>query len=206
MSNSQAMPAGGPTRTDAFAKRLKARYAAERRFRAMGVGAIIFSMAALVFLLASMLSNGIGGFQRAELTVPINFPESGITGDEVSLSAPSAIQVLELQGMSDVVTFYAEEAVGEAGASQLSRDAWRDVAAALQADPSLITRSETFYLPASSDLSSGLDGEGSAEMQTLAQQLASEGKLAENWDWGFLKRSDATSPQLCSKEPLDRYA
>ncbi len=195
MSDTQTSPAGGPTRTASFAKRLDQRYRAERRFRALGMVAIVFSLLALVFLLGSMLSNGIGGFQRAELAVAIDFPESGVTGDEVSLSAPSAIQVLEMQGMSEVVAFYAEEALGEEGAAQLSRDAWRDVAAALQSDPSLITRSETFHLPASSDLSAGLDGDGSPEMRALAQQLVSEGKLAENWDFGFLGRSDATSPQ-----------
>ena len=195
MSDTAQTEFTGPTRTDAFAARLKKRYAAERNFRALGLGAIIFSIGVLIFLLGSMLSNGIGGFQRAELAVPIDFPESGVTGDEVSLTAPSAIQVLELQGLSEVVHFYAEEAVGSEGADQLSRDAWRDVAAALQADPSLIERSETFYLPASSDLAAGLDGEGSPEMQALAKQLEADGKLSENWDLGFLSRSDATSPQ-----------
>ncbi len=195
MNNPAEEMVGGPTRTEAFAKRLEKRYRAERRFRALGMGAIIFSVAVLVFLLGNMLANGIGGFQRAELAVEINLPESGVTGDEVSLTAPSAIQVLEMQGLSEIVHFYAEESLGEAGAEQVSRDAWRDVAAALQADPSLINRTETFQLAASSDLAAGLAGEGSPEMQTLAQQLASEGKLAENWDWGFLVRSDATSPQ-----------
>lgn len=195
MSNEAITGTGGPTRTDAFAKRLAQRYRAERRFRALGMSAIVFSMLVLVFLLGSMLSNGIAGFQRAEVAVAIDFPESGLTGDEVSLTAPSAVQVLEMQGLPEIVQFYGEEALGEEGAAQISRDAWRDVATALQEDPSLITRTETFQLAASSDLASGLAGEGSPEMQTLAQQLASAGKLAKNWDWGFLARSDATSPQ-----------
>lgn len=199
-SISEATPAPAataitPTRTPEFEKRLAKRYRSERNFKLMGQGAVLFSVAVLIFLLGNMLVNGISGFQRAELAVPIDFPESGVTGDEVSLTAPSAIQTLEMQGLPDVVEFYAEEALGPEGAAQLGRDAWRDVAAALQADPSLITRSETFNLPASSDLSSGLDDEGSPQMQALAQKLASEGKLAQNWDWGFLSRSDATSPQ-----------
>ena len=185
----------GPTRTPEFEKRLAKRYRKERNFKLMGQGAIVFSVAVLIFLLGNMLINGIGGFQRAELAVQVDFPESGITGDEMSLSAPSAIQVLEMQGMSDVVTFYAEQSLGKEGAAQLSRNAWRDVAAALQEDPSLIGRTETFQLAASSDLASGLAGEGSDEMQALARTLAEDGKLAENWDIGFMSRSDATSPQ-----------
>lgn len=205
MTNAQASAAAaangekpmhaGHTRTPEFERRLAKRYRRERNFRRLGLGAIIFSVTVLIFLLGNMLMNGIGGFQRAELSVPIDFPESGLTGDEVSLTAPSAIQVLELQGLDEIVHRYAEESLGSAGAEQLSRDAWRDVARALKEDPSLITRTETFDLAASSDLSMGLDGEGSPEMQALASQLASEGKLAQNWDLGFMARSDATSPQ-----------
>jgi len=186
-----------PTRTPEFEKRLAKRYRSERNFKLMGQGAILFSVAVLVFLLGNMLINGIGGFQRAELTVPISFAESGIVGDEVSLSAPSAVQILEMQGMDEVVHRYAEEALGAEGAEQLSDQAWRDVAAALTDNPALIDQAEpvVFNLAASSDLASGLAGEGSEDMQALASKLTSEGKLAENWDLGFLSRSDATSPQ-----------
>jgi phosphate transport system permease protein len=185
----------GPTRTPAFEARLAKRYRAERNFRLLGLSAVVFSVAVLVFLLGNMLVNGIGGFQRAELSVTINFPESGVTGDDVSLTAPSAIQTLEMQGLPEVLTFYAEQNIGEDGAAQLSPDAWRDVAAALTEDPTMIGRIETFTLPASSTLAAGLEGEGSADMQALAAKLARDGKLSKNWDWGFLARSDATSPQ-----------
>ncbi|MCL9982873.1 MAG: phosphate ABC transporter permease PstA [Erythrobacter sp.] len=185
----------GPTRTPAFEKRLAQRYRAERNFRLLGLSAVVFSVAVLVFLLGNMLVNGIAGFQRAELTVTIDFPESGVTGDAVSLTAPSASQTLEMQGLPDVVTFYAEQQLGSAAAAQLSPDAWRDVATALADDPSLITRKQTFALPASSALASGLEGEGAPEMQALAAQLARDDKLEKTWDWGFLARSDATSPQ-----------
>ncbi|MDC8753173.1 phosphate ABC transporter permease PstA [Erythrobacter sp. sf7] len=199
-SIAEALAAGrhdalGPTRTPAFEKRLAKRYRAERNFRLMGLSAVAFSVAVLVFLLGNMLVNGIGGFQRAELTVTIDFPESGVTGDAVSLTAPSATQTLEMQGLSEVVAFYAEEQLGADAAAELSPDAWRDVAAALANDPSLINRSETFDLPASSGLAAGLEGEGSPEEQALAARLSADGKLAKKWDWGFLARSDATSPQ-----------
>lgn len=195
MSNAVNTSNLGPTRTDAFAKRLKQRYTAERRFRALGMGAIVFSVSVLVFLLGNMLINGIGGFQRAEVEVTIDFPASGLSGDAASLSAPSAIQMLEMQGLDQIVAFYAEQQLGADGAAEVSRDAWRDVAAELQADPTLIGRTEAFNLAASSNLAAGLAGEGSPEMQALAQRLVSEGRLAKNWDSGFLTRSDATSPQ-----------
>ena len=190
-----ADPASRPTRTAQFERRLAKRYRAERNFKRLGQGAIVFSVAVLIFLLGTMLMNGIGGFQRAELAVPIDFAESGLVGDETSLTAPSAMEVLEIQGLPDIVSRYAEQALGEEGAVQLSNDAWRDVAAALAEDPSMIEREHTFQLAASSDLASGLEGEGSSQMQTLAGQLENEGLLSHNWDLGFLTRSDATSPQ-----------
>jgi phosphate transport system permease protein len=185
----------GPTRTAAFEKRLAQRYRAERNFRLLGLSAVAFALGVLALLLGNMLINGISGFQRAELAVTIDFPASGVTGDEVSLTAPTAGQTLEMQGLPDVVKFYAEEQLGAEAAAQISVEAWRDVAAALAADPSLIGRKATFNLPVSSDLAYVLQGEGAPEMQALAKRLASEGKLNRNWDWGFLTRSDATSPQ-----------
>jgi len=185
----------GPTRTAAFEKRLASRYRAERNFKLVGLGAVIFSVAVLVFLLGNMAVNGVAGFQRAELAVTIDFPASGITGDATSLTAPSAGQTLEMQGLPDVVTLSAEQQLGKDAAAQLSPAAWRDVAAALAEDPGLVDRTATLHLPVNSALAAGLEGEGSAETQALAKKLAAQGKLARNWDWGFLARSDATAPQ-----------
>jgi phosphate transport system permease protein len=190
-----AAQAVGPTRTAGFEQRLAKRYRQERNFKLLGLGAVAFSVAVLVFLLGNMLVNGIAGFQRAELEITIDFPASGITGDAVSLTAPSASQTLEMQGLPDVVRFFAEEQLGADAAAQLSSDAWRDITMALADDPDLITRSATFNLPASSALAAALEGEGDPELRALAARLAAEGKLARNWDWGFLARSDATAPQ-----------
>ena len=195
MNNPTANEAIGHTRTAAFEARLKKRYRAERNFKAMGLAAVTFSVAVLLLLLGNMLINGIGGFQRAELAVPINFAEQEMQVDEVSLAAPTAMQTFETQGLDETVALFAEEALGEEAAQQISLDSWREVAQALIDDPSLLEKETTFYLPATSDLASGLAGEGSQEMQDLAQRLAGEGKLSDNWDPGFLLRADATSPQ-----------
>ena len=195
MSDPAALEGAQPTRTPAFEKRLKQRYAKERRFKLFGLFAILVSIAILFVLLANMTISGIGGFQRAELQVPIDFAESGLAGDAATLSQPTAIQTLEMQGLPQIVSYSAEQAMGEAGAQQLSPNAWREVARALRDDPSLIQREETFWLPATGDLAMGMDGEGAPEMQALAADLEADGHLAKRLDWGFLMRSDATDPQ-----------
>ena len=184
-----------PTRTPAFEARLRKRYAAERRFKAAGLGAIVFSMIVLAFLLSTMILNGIGGFQRAELVVPIDFTQAGIAGDATTLAGPGAVNSLETQGLPQVVDFFAEQALGARGASGLGDTAWREVADAIVADPAILQQTKTFHLPAGSALAAGLAGRGQPEQQALAQQLAEQGKFDENFDWGFLQRSDATGPQ-----------
>lgn len=193
---SNAAPPISATRSDAFARRLKRRYAAEKRFKTLGLSAVLFSVAVLVFLLGTMLWNGIGGFQRAEVAVPIDLAASGITADPVVLTQPNAIQTLELQGLPEVVSAAAEESLGEDEAAlALDPDAWREVAMRLRDDPALAQGRTLFQLPASSRLTAGFAGEGAPEMRALATRLAADGTLANNLDLGFLTRSDATSSQ-----------
>ncbi|HEU4651391.1 MAG TPA: phosphate ABC transporter permease PstA [Croceibacterium sp.] len=183
-----------PTRTPAFEARLRKRYAAERRFRLAGLAAILFSIAVLVFLLMTMLINGVGGFQRATLTIPVDFTVASLTVTQ-GVDEDSAARGLEAQGLPEVVRFSADKALGEDGGAQLGADAWRIVAAELARNPALLSGVHTFALPASEDLASALAGDGQADLQPLARRLAAEGKLSREFDPGFLTRSDATDPQ-----------
>jgi phosphate transport system permease protein len=185
-----------PTRTPAFEKRLKRRYAAERRFKAVGLGAILFSVAMLAMLLFSTGMNGLNGFKRAELAVTIDFGEAGISGDRAVLAQANARQTLEAQGLPAVVQFYAEQSLGADGAAQLNSQAWRDVADAIIADPAIMTQKVTLDLPSTDDLATAYGDDGQAQLKPLADRLAAEGKLSKNFDFGFLTRSDATDPQL----------
>ncbi|QDM39848.1 phosphate ABC transporter permease PstA [Altererythrobacter sp. TH136] len=184
-----------PTRTAAFEARIKQRYRSEQRFKALGLTAVLFSVAVLLFLLGTMLLNGAGGFQRAELRVPIDFTQGSVSVDAATLAQPDALQRLQAQGLPELVQFSAATELGEPGAEELSAEAWREVGSAIIADPGLLQRKATFDLPASSNLAAALAGEGKPELHGLAQTLSSEGKLAERFDPGFLTRSDATDPQ-----------
>ena len=179
MSNSASL------RSDAFARRLKKRYAAERRFKAIGLGAVLFSVTVLVFLLGTMLWNGFGGFQRAEVAVPMDIGASGLSVDPTVLAQANAIQNLEMQGLPQIVASAAEQSLGPDAEKALDADAWRVVAERIKADPELARTNTVFQLPAAPKLAAGYAGEGSPEMQALAK----------NFDGGFLTRSDATSAQ-----------
>ncbi|MEO5705694.1 MAG: phosphate ABC transporter permease PstA [Alteraurantiacibacter sp.] len=188
-------PMAARTRTPAFEARLKQRYAAERRFKALGLGAVAFSVGVLVILLANMLVNGLGGFQRTELRVPIDFAQVGLTVME-GADSNAALRSLQGQGLPEVVKFAAEQALGEQAAAELNSEAWREVAVTLVEDPALARGQQTFDLPTSEDLASAFAGDGQAALQPLAQDLAARGLLHDSFDPGFLGRSDATDPQL----------
>ena len=185
----------GPTRTPAFEARLKKRYAAERRFKAMGLGAILLSVAILIFLLGTMTFNGIAGFQRAELAVPMDFNEAAISLDPSLESDIDKLRALESQGLPEVVQYFAQEALGAEGAEQLSPQAWRTAAEEIIDDPTILRREETVWLPSTDDLANAYSGDGQADLQPLAQQLSEQGVLEDRFDAGFFSRSDATDPQ-----------
>jgi phosphate transport system permease protein len=53
---------------DEMKRRVARRYAAERRFRALGLAAVLLSLAFLAFLLVTMIVRGAGGFSSTFLT------------------------------------------------------------------------------------------------------------------------------------------
>ena len=95
---------------DQFAARLKKRYAAERRFRMVGMLAVAFSALVLAFLLWTMTSNAVGGFKRAELRFEVDLSGGALSLDAAQLAGPNAVSALEGAGLKDVVQFSAAKA------------------------------------------------------------------------------------------------
>ncbi|HNJ47571.1 MAG TPA: PstA family ABC transporter permease, partial [Novosphingobium sp.] len=181
--------------SDPAALRLKRRYAAERRFKVLGMAAVLFSGLVLAFLLFSMTANAIGGFKRAELRFELDLTSGVLTVDPAQLRGPDAQDALKGAGLPDVVAFAAARELGDAGAAEVEDGAWREVAARIVRDPALLAGKFTVSLPASDDLAAALRGDAHKELQPLARQLSGEGKLVSAFDWGFLSRGDATGPQ-----------
>ena len=74
------LTARAPTdwKTDAMRKRIRRRYGAERRFRLIGLGAVLLSAAFLAFLLITMIGNGLGGFTQTEVKLKLDFQKSAL--------------------------------------------------------------------------------------------------------------------------------
>jgi phosphate transport system permease protein len=80
-------------------KRIAGRYAAERRFKAMGITAIVLSAGFLAFLLIVMVGNGFRGFTQTELPVEIDFPAVTSGASPSQFEGPNAEANLQVMGL-----------------------------------------------------------------------------------------------------------
>lgn len=189
----RAAPTGW--KTDAMQKRIRARYAKERRFRMWGLAAVVGSASFLAFLLVTMLWQGIGGFQRAEIALPIDFKAAALEVTPEQLRGKGADLALASAGLNDVVSDAAVAAFGPEGADYISESAWVTVRDALKARPELLQGSTSIDVPASSPIALAAKGDGNdPEVTKVAVRLRDEGTLTQGFNIGFLTGSDATDP------------
>ncbi len=176
-------------------KRVKRRYAAERRFKALGFGAVALSLAFLAFLLITMATKGLGGFVQTEARLTINFAQSDLFLDPATLAGPTARTELRNADLDGVVRKAALRAYGPLGQDMFSAGAGDRVADAILADPDLVTQSADLWLPVSSKVDiAAKSGEGTPEALAAVRAIKQKNGLGRGFNWGFLKASDSTDP------------
>jgi phosphate transport system permease protein len=176
--------------------RIARRYAAERRFRRIGFGAVALSGLFLAFLLFTMIGNGLRGFTYTSVTVPIDFAANPLTVSRDAYDAPDIDQQIANAGLSDIVNFAAEEALGSDGAKLISENAWKVVRDALKADPDAATARGDFTIPVASDIDIAAKSTGSAEAERAVTALREKGLLSTGIHWPFFTSADATDPAV----------
>jgi phosphate transport system permease protein len=140
-------------------QRIRRRYGAERRFRYLGLGAVLLSAAFLAFLLITMLGNGIRGFTQTEVRLDVDFPKSALFLDPATLKGFGAEAALAGADIDGAVRTAAQAQYGDAGAGMLSDTAWLRVRDAIRNDPSILSRQTTLWLPAASALDTAAKSE-----------------------------------------------
>ena len=181
-------------RTSSMQTRIRKRYAAERRFRLLGLAAVTLSAAFLVFLLGTMLGNGVRGFQRTEVTLSIDFEALNLPVTREQLNGPGADLALAGAGLQNAVTGAAISAFGEDGTDYIAGSAWLDVRDAIKDDPSILRRKATVVVPASSEIDAAARGEGKPDDEAVVARLNGLNLLSTGFNSGFLTGADATDP------------
>ncbi|USI78495.1 MULTISPECIES: phosphate ABC transporter permease PstA [unclassified Sphingopyxis] len=176
--------------------RIAKRYAAERRFKLMGLGAVLLSGAFLAFLLFVMVGNGARGFMYTHVAVPVDFKAMPLTIDTSRLGDADADQVIANAGLADIVAFAADEALGTDGSKLISENAWKEVRSAIKDDPELLNAKTVFELPASSEVDIAAKEGAKGALGAKVDALEKDGKLSTGIHWPFFKNADATDPAV----------
>ncbi|MDF2493184.1 phosphate ABC transporter permease PstA [Sphingomonas sp.] len=180
-------------RTDAMRRRIARRYRSERRFRALGLGAIIMSVSFLAFLIVTMMAQGLGGFTETRLALPIDFAAADLAVQPAQLRGNRADLALAGAGLESVVDAAATAAYPrEGGAALLSDGAWLRVRDALKANPSLLRGRAVLEVPVASDIDMAYKGDGTPATRRIVAELGDHLSRGINWD--FFVSADATDP------------
>jgi len=175
-------------------KRIARRYAAERRFKAMGFFAVALSTIFLAFLLFTMLGQGLRGFQRTEVAVDLDFPAltSGTTA--ASISGPNADAALNSMDIPGIVQLAVEQQYPNLGDELLTTAAAANVRQMLLEDPEMVASKQRLWLPADSRLDVAYKRKGDAGPEKTVAALDSKDALRTGFNWTFLTGADATDP------------
>lgn len=196
MNKSPAPKRPAPTdwRSEAMQRRIRRRYGAERRFRLIGLSAVVLSAGFLAFLLVTMIGNGMGGFFRSELAVPVDFAAAKLDLNETQLKSSAADLALANAGLDDLADRSAAKAFGTGQVELLSENAWLTLRDRLKADPALLNGHATIVMPVSPEIEAAAKGEGNAQGKAVVAKLRADGVLSTAFNWEFLSEADSTDP------------
>jgi len=175
-------------------RRVARRYAAERRFRLLGFFAVALSVAFLAFLLVTMAWKGLGGFTNYEARLAIDFQRSDLFLDPATLTGPDAHHEVASADLAGALSKAAVAAYGPSAEEMFGDGAVEALTDAILADPQMLTRTETLWLPLGSALDSAAKGTGDVEANRLVAELERRDSLRRGFNWQFLSASDSTDP------------
>lgn len=192
--------------------RTAARNRAERRFRAYGLVAICLAMAALVWLLASILTQGAPAFRQTFITFPVTLDAKALDKEGNRNPAEMAEVTTIAYGKLLAKAFEAEIKArgidkGKLKSKDLGQMLSEESAATLRnmvlADPALVDQTITFTALANGRIdgyykgrvtmeSAAKDKNTSPEKLELADRLSDAGMLSMQFNPGFLTMPDAS--------------
>jgi phosphate transport system permease protein len=208
------VPASAPIEekpADIIARGIKARYAAERRFKLYGILAILFGLTFLCFLFGSIVAKGHMAFVQTSwklnvfLDPEVINPDGGTPTENELLTANYA--VLAKRAMAEQLGFDIKNRREARDATQLmSRDVDIEIRRVVMADPSLIGKTVPIWVLASDRVDSlekgSLDRNLPARQRKISdQQLAwmdkgtAEGFLEKRFNWGLFTNGASSSPE-----------
>lgn len=201
--------AAAPARRDIG---LKARYAAERRFRIYGVLAISVGLAFLAIMLITIVSKGYTAFWQTTVTLPINFDEKIIDPSNKRATDPDVLIKANYPKLADKALM-AKLGIDPANKpmalklkgflSEGARVQLRDI---VVADPTVIGTTRNVDILAAANLDSAFKGQIDLNVEEARRkvsdqqiawmnQLKGDGTMAEHFNKGLFTYGASSRPE-----------
>ena len=183
---------------------LAKRYAAEKRFRLMGMGAILISLGLLAMLFTSIVSKGAGGFERTEILVPIYYDDSKLDRDDLSHANYKSLISTGMRSLFPTVEKHRDKRklshLVSNGAPNMLQQRVID-------NPDLIGTTEELWLPADDDVDVLVKGHvdrnlPEADRRIKDQQLRwiekleQDGRIQTRFNPGFFTSGDSRDAEM----------
>jgi phosphate transport system permease protein len=140
---------------------LPRRYAAERRFRYVGAGAVVLGLAFVVILFFDIVSKGYTAFQQTYIKLPVTFSAEEIdpegTGDPAIIGRANFLKLVR-EGLRSQFPEVSGRSEKRALDSLLSPGAPQQVARMAMEDPSLIGTTQDVWVLANDDIDMFMKG------------------------------------------------
>jgi len=193
-----------------FSVHLKKRYAAERRFKAYGLGAILLAMSILFVLLGSIAMQGTPAFFQTYLKVDV-FLDAAII-DPAGERNPATLrtanyQALVKQGLYARFPEITERREKRTLGRIVSNGAYATLRAAVLDDPSLIGTAQTYWIVASDDIDTFYKGQIDRDTVEADRRvkddeiswldaLEAESRVELRFNYSFFGTGDSREPEL----------
>lgn len=183
---------------------LARRYRAERRFRRMGMGAILLSMTFLCLLFVSIISKGYSAFRQTSIQIEVFFDPQLLDQQDLERADYAALvraalrnRFPEVQGRSDL----------RALNSLISTGAAFQLREMVLEDPGLIGKTMSLWVLADDDVDMLIKGhldrkapEGAARLGprqvAWVESLEETGQIRTRFNTGFFRSGDSREPEM----------
>ena len=205
MNKRSDTPTTKPKPIDIVQQGLARRYRKERRFRRMGLSAIIVSLVFLSLLFASIISKGYSAVFQTHIQLEVFFDPGRLSQEELARADYPGLVKAALREMFPDVS-------GRRDKRQLyklvSSGAGFELRKLVLADGSLIGQRQAIWLPADDDVDmlikghvertneSGELGRLSAKQLAWIDQLTAQGKIRKQFNTTFFTAGDSREPEL----------
>ncbi len=185
-------------------RRLRRRYARERGFKVLSLGALGLTALFLVILLGSVVLSGWSGFITTKMRLDVTYSESHVDAGDPS---SGNIRMVVLDALRERFPDVSDRRGLRALLGIVSNRGFLDVGREVAGDPALVGRTVEFWLPVSSDIDmlnkgyidrTAPEDRRRLDDRTIAwiDDLEASGDIATVFNWTFLTSGDSREPEL----------